>query len=404
MEKKLQLVDQTMTTESGCVVSRTRDYDKYINGFGKLGGASLTYALTDAGQNKDVLAKKGLDAVVYEMMIVAAQDVLDLGTTFEGSYTASELAAQTQYGVQMMVPFTNQDYEEYASIGIEAGTLKLSFPADDVFKTMAEWEGVAGITAKQAHRFGCEGKTQPQGVEFKAYKRHRGYHKHMPSYAEDERRIAEKFEALGRISQSLTSDGMRGPALAVLTAAKVVGKQSGYDMEEMAKMAMTKKLWKDYGREGSYPVAFDIGDFDEAPEVWRQVDDGYVKVLLQWFKELLAANPAPKYGKVGRYVQFKNQENTMKKYRGKLFVEGLRGSVTPDAKHICWELALRVGRWKTEYHAAERLGPWVQPAPKKRATKKAAKAAAPQPSHISHQPSAPQPTFAELLRKALLAA
>ncbi len=106
-----------------------------------------------------------------------------------------------------------------------------------------------------------------------------------------------------------------------------------------------------------------------------------------------------------------------------LFTDPGRAVLFDAADTIVLMMPMYLERWPEKADVPEKsdlrefsVGKWMKrcpspdPSPIRAGRKlKAAKVAAPQPSHISHQPSvpqpsAPQPTFAELLRKVLLAA
>lgn len=231
---------------------------------------------------------------------------------------------------------------------------------DAAFDMVAEWEGVMGLTAKQAYRFQCETKeNMPKSMELKAYKRWRGYRPKRISFANEEKRIAQKFVVIGKMSQDLSDEGMR-KALSVLTAVKQLDKTVPYYYANVAEQVLRRKLWNDYGKKGGMgPMSYRERDFEYGPEIWKQVDEEYVKTLVEYFKAFMDANPAPEWVKEGCYAQFKNQENIVKKYRGKFYVEGLEVHVWSE--RVEWRVVIKMDRYKTEQHPVSCMEPWVEP-------------------------------------------
>jgi hypothetical protein len=265
--------------------------------------------------------------------------------------------------------------------------------------------------------------------------------------AAENTRLAKKFEVIGPMYEILGSEGMKR-ALAVLTAAKCFDNMS-YEWRSVAKEAMRRKLWADYGtweplrrRDAwlssemehadqksdrykamkkeldeirkkyllpSHPIYYSSSDFRDAPEVWKQVDDKYAASLVTWFQQLLRDHPAPEWPKQGDVVQFKNREKMQKKYQGKFLCEGVVASLSTYGDSIEWRASLRVKKYDNEYFLPGQL----EPAPEKPKTKakKTAKRAAtkpkptgkaePQTSAVSPQTSN-ELSLAERLRQALL--
>ena len=376
---------------------RTSVYDKYIN----RGNGAWIVRYNLRGNNK------GMDTnrLVYELMIMAGHDMLDCcAVVYGGDYTAAELAGTAGY-ISEFLGDAKKDWETYASIVIEAGGYQCEFPARDVFKMMTEWEGVAGITAKQAYRFPVEGKERPKDMKLKSYKRGRVYSQKRVSVAKDEKRINAKFEMLGHLYQNLTSEGMR-KALSLLTAVESAKKMYSAEHADMAKTLMTYWFWKQYRSEESpYCIdPFTAKGFECGPECWKVVDEDYVKELLARWKEFVAANPAPTWLKKDDMVQLKNQAVTPKRWQGKLKVYRVYGSLDIANQRICWnaEVCTTKGRWDSMDRSVDMLEKWEEPEDKKakeKAKGKGQKAKDSQTSDVS-----PQTSFADLLRKALLAA
>ena len=117
------------------------------------------------------------------------------------------------------------------------------------------------------------------------------------------------------------------------------------------------------------PIIFESGDFKNAPEVWIQVDDDYVKELLARWEEFMADNKAPKWIKKGMYVQFKNQENTVKKWQGKLEVLGIYGELDFYCKRIDWyaSVCTTKGRYDSRLFNVDSFEKWAEPEKKTKA-------------------------------------
>lgn len=350
---------------------------------------------------------KGLtvEQVVYDLMIIAAYDQLKVGqAVFKGDYTAAEMAGKEGWLHQFM------EGEDYKTIGIKTETFCCSYHAGEAFAQMAEWEGVMSLAPKKYHRFAVEGKEMPKDVKLKPYTRCHGYKPRTISLAAENDRIAKKFEVIGKMAQSLTSEGMRR-ALSVIAAAKM-WQDADWRIRDIAEQAMRHKLWKDYGREKySQPVSYSAKDFNEGPEIWKQVDREYAAELVTWFEKLLADYPKPTWvpwnekKREGGYVQFKNQEGVVKKWQGKLWVGGLEPRLWQylNECRIDWHVYC-VGKKKANiYPKATELEPWTEPdrpSKKKAVSKKektTAKATNPEPCTVN-----PEPTLEERLRAALL--
>lgn len=339
-----------------------------------------------------------VNAIVYDLMIIACYDMMTVGTVlYGGEYTAAEMAGKIGYLHQYV------EGGDYKAIKIETKTFCCTYDTRDAFAQMAEWEGVINLQPKKCHRFAVEGKELPKGAKIEPYKRCCGYKPTTISLAAENTRIAKKFEVIGAMAKSLTSEGMR-KALSVKAAASRFDNM-GYDMRNMARRAMEWKLWKDYGKNGSMPIPFSASDFKDAPEIWKQVDGQYADQLVNHFKQMLRDSPQPGWPKQGDVVQFKNREKMQKKYQGKFLCEGVVASLSTYGDRIEWRASLRVKKYDNEYFLPGQLEP--APEKPKQAKKKAATKskptgkAKPQAAAVSHQTSDEQ-TLAERLRQALL--
>ena len=357
---------------------------------------------------------KGLDVnqVVYDLMTIAAQDMLDTyGTaTYGGDFTAAEMAGTVGYLHQFI------EGSDYKTIGIETETFCCSYHAAHAFSQMAEWEGVMNLAPKNYRRFHCEGKELPQGAKVKAYQRCLGYKPRTISLAAENQRIAKKFEVLGAMARSLTSEGMRR-ALSVLTAIESIKKMHGYDMADLAGRLLRRKLWREYGRDKyQQPVCYTAKDFEHGPEVWKQVDDEYVRQQVDYFRQVLADSPAPAWLKANEMVQLKDQEKQPKKWQGKLSVWRVEGQLDYYKNAIGWYAVVCTtkGKHDSMTRSVDYLEPWVDPSkPKKKPAKKAKpkhakRASGTNKSEVVTKQSADclvmtaEPTLAERLREALL--
>jgi len=361
-------------------------------------------ANVDVYQVTNSVGSEDVNAAVYAILCYVGEEVLKRSTCYiSGERTAAELAGTVGKYCFPIAPLSeNENHLPLApETHVRAGTWKCTFPTEDIFKMMAEWEGVMGLTAKQTYRFQCETKEDMlKGMELKAYKRSRAYHGKRISFADEEKRIAQKFEVIGKMAQDLGSEGMR-KALSVLVAAKLF-KGEPYNLPDIAREVMLRKFWSDYG--GMGPMSYSNEDFRYAPEAWKQVDDEYVKTLAEYFRELLNGSPVPEWPKVGCYVQFKNQENITKKYQGKFYVGGIKASATWG--HIEWLADLNTSRHRYERHRINRLEPWVEPEKptKKAEKKKEAKVVVKQIAQPKQTKDATAPlSIADRLREALRA-
>lgn len=355
---------------------------------------------------------KGLDVnqVVYDLMTIAAHDMLNWGTTvYAGEYTAAEMAGKVGYLYQFV------GGEDYKIIRIKTETFCCSYHAGEAFAQMAEWEGVMSLAPKKYHRFAVEGKEMPKDVKLKPYTRCHGYKPRTVSLAAENDRIAKKFAVLGPMAQSLTSEGMRR-ALSVLTAVKSIEKLHGYDMQQLAGKLLRRKLWREYGKDKyQQPMVYTAKDFEPGPECWKVVDEDYAKELMAYFRQVLAESPVPKWPAKGDMVMLKNQEKQCKKWQGKLSVYEVRGQLDTYHDKINWYAVVCTTKGKHDSMNRDvcYLEPWTEPdkPKKKQATGKpkatAKKTPAPNKSEVVTKQSASclvtteEPTLEERLRAAL---
>lgn len=366
MAKNLLNLTETNITRSG---SKVRAYRKVSKG-------TLTYELL----NTQIMGVLDINTIVYEMMILAANDQIELGhVLYKGDWTAAELAGKV-YSVPMFTENANEDYEEYSLVKIVTPTFACSFAPGIVFEQIAEWEGMAGITGKNQHKFCCYGKEMPKDVELKKYTRCHGYKPTTISFAMENARIAKKFEVLGDLYKALTSEGMR-KALSALTAIRCFDNVS-YETRSLAKTAILRKLWKDYAREKDgllQPIDFSEQDFKNGPEIWKQVDKGYAAQLVTYFQELMRNNPTPEWPKKDDLIQLKNQDTAPKKWQGALRVCKVYGELDIYHDTINWfaEISTTKGKWDSMIRSITIMEPWVAAAkvkktkPKAKATKEA---------------------------------
>lgn len=387
---------------------------------------------------------KGLtvEQVVYDLMTIAAHDMLNWGTTvYAGEYTAAEMAGKVGYLYQFV------GGEDYKIIRIKTETFCCSYHAGEAFAQMAEWEGVMSLAPKKYHRFAVEGKEMPSGVKLKPYTRCHGCKPRTISLAAENDRIAKKFEVIGPMYEVLGSEGMKR-ALSVLTAAKSIEKLYGRQMGELAERLLRRKLWREYGtcepmksrvewlkseaarmkqngEEKSERAKkmneefkslqqkimlhmeryYTAKDFEAAPECWKVVDEDYAKELMAYFRKVLAESPAPKWPAKGDYVTLKNQERQPKKWQGKLSVYEVRGQLDMYHDKMNWYAVVCTTKGKHDSTTCEvgYLEPWTEPdrPPKKKAVSKkektTAKATNPEPCTVN-----PEPTLEDRLRAALL--
>ena len=309
-----------------------------------------------SGKDMDV------NQLVYELMLLAGRDMLDVGkTVYGGDFTAAEMAGRVGYLKQFM-DNSNPDWEDYECIRIKTRTFECSFDACIVFEQIAEWEGVAGITAAKAYRFHADGKEMPKGMQLKKYTRCHGYKPTTVSLTAENARIAKRFEVLGDLCRSLTSEGVR-KALSVIAAASRFSNMS-YEWRAMAKQAMLCKLWKDYAKKGASltPVAFDASDFNGGPACYQVVDDKYADSLVNHFRKMMADSPKPKWPDRNDVVMFKDRDVwNKKKYMGSHLVNSVQPRLSLYGDYIEWTVAVCVGKHGCEYFRPGQLEPWVDP-------------------------------------------
>lgn len=388
------------------------------------------------------VAPNEINEAVYAAFIVVAQAVLDRSTCFiSGDHTAAEIAG---YLGSKWVPCAmfntdeNNKMADSVQISIK-DKFSVCFPTDTVFKQMAEWEGQMGLSPKKQHQFACECKQESFSREpIKPYTR---CHQAKPtcpySAAREATRINKKFEVLGNLYNSLTSEGMR-KALSVLVAVKFYEK-TGYEERNMAKKIMLRKLWDDYGKRAGYlkrdhelgkqmdelrragadkeqmialneeinknkelltlshdAFSFSAEHFKDGPDVYKQVDDKYVMELRRHYVEVISAEPKPKGFEVGDYVQFVGRENKPKAYQGKFLVEGVRQVLDPYARRAEWKILIRFKKHETRYCYPSQLEKWVD----SKKTKAEKPKAAPKTKVVA-QVSKTKPTLEDRLRDAL---
>ena len=360
-----------------------------------------------------------VNATVYDLMIIACYDMMTVGTVlYGGEYTAAEMAGKIGYVHQYV------EGSDYKTVKIETKTFCCTCHVSEAFAQMAEWEGVMGLSPKKCFRFTVEGKELPNGAKIEPYKRCHGYHPRTISLAADEKRINQKFEVLGRLYQSLTSEGMR-KAMSVIAAARLFDNKS-YEVKAMVKTAMRWKLWRDYAKKPGatmLPIQFGATDFQCGPECYKQVDSKYVQELVDHWNKLVADSPMPEWPKQGDWVQFKNREKMQKKYQGKFLCEGMTASLSTYGDRIEWRASVRVKKYDNEYFLPGQL----EPAPEKPVKKAKAKTKKPAavkvqgsgytaksdgrtetfgsyiPSAMAEESKPDTMTLAEQLRQALLA-
>ena len=349
-----------------------------------------------------------VNQVVYDLMTIAAQDALGRGTVlFGGDFTAAEMAG-TLNGVRQFT--VCDDFNK--TIRIETDTFCCSYGTSSAFYQMADWEGVMSLSSKNYRRFHCEGRELPKGEKILPLIR-RSYKPKQVSVAADNARIAKKFEVLGAMARSLTSEGMR-KALSVLTAIGSIKKMHGYDMADLADRMLRRKLWREYGRDkNQQPMVYCASDFQHGPEVWKKVDEVYVKELMDHFRKVMDENPAPEWPKKGDVVMLKGQEKQCKKWQGKLGVYRVYGSLDLYKDRIEWYAEVHTTKGK--YDCMNRCVDCLEPVPDEQEGKVAKKTKAekkadvrskkadtsPQTSVVSPQASNTL-SLAERLRMAML--
>ena len=381
--EKLELVSMALGTPGRLGVNRKSELNQTL-GFRETGNI-LSYELR--GDSHDI------NREVLEMMATAAQDILDISTPlYSGDYTAKELAGRVCGCIDMVMLFTNEQYVSYERIRITAGSFKCQFNAKDIFRTMAEWEAMMGVTQKQAHRFPCEAqKAMDKNVQVKAYKCSRTFR--FPSgkcVDPDEEVIKKKYGDLGRLWRSLTDEGMR-KALSVAVAFKKIGASYGYGLTYIAEQMFCKKMHDDYGLKDTDAVMFDEGFFKYAPDCYRQVDEAQVRSVYAQWEEFAAANAAPAWIEKDMEVQFKNQENVTKKWQGRLKVLNVFPEMDFYAHRIVWKASVCTtkGKWSNVCHPVDRFEAFAEPEKPVRSKKEdvRGKKEETQTSPIIHQPS-----------------
>ena len=301
-----------------------------------------------------------INEAVYMAMCEAGQDVLRQSVCrLSGEHTAVELAGKLGGIPAFDTPETMAPevriYVGMISIGYkqQAPMFTCSFATDDVFEQVAEWEGVMGMAPKKYHRFKCKTKDDKK-FEPKPYVRHRGYHPATVSYKMTHDRINQKFETLGKLYQSLTSDGMR-KAYTVACAAHRWDK-ADYAVRDMAKWAMLWKLQHDYGKDpDAKPVYFVGTDFQYGPECYKEADQTYYNILVRHFEQMLLDAPKPAWPERGDIVTIKDDARTLKKHDGKHLVDSVSARLSADGRRIEWTVAVSVGRYECEHFLPEQL-------------------------------------------------
>lgn len=300
---------------------------------------------------------KGLDVnqVVYDLMTIAAHDMLNWGTTvYAGEYTAAEMAGKVGYLYQFV------GGEDYKIIRIKTETFCCSYHAGEAFAQMAEWEGVMSLAPKKYHRFAVEGKEMPKDVKLKPYTRcHQPKPSNPYSAAYEANRINKKLEVLGELRRRLSNEGMK-KALAVLCAAKQwENNQARY---RMALEVMRRRLWKDYGTDQyAGPMSYTARDFEPGPEIWKQVDTAYANMLRKLFCDMLNAAPAPKWISTKDYVQVKDKEKVVDKLQGKLYVTNVYARLDSTGEKLVWFANVVAAKGREWQFEVDMLEPWTEP-------------------------------------------
>lgn len=382
--EKLELVSMSLGTPGHLRVNRKSELNQTL-GFRETGNI-LSYELR--GDSHDI------NREVLEMMATAAQDILDISTPlYSGDYTAKELSGRVCGCIDMVTLFTNEQYVSYERIRITAGSFKCQFEAKDIFRTMAEWEAMMGVTQKQAHRFPCEAqKTLDKDTPVKAYKCSRTFRFPGGKVVDpDEEVIKKKYGDLGRLWRTLTDEGMR-KALSVAVALKRI--EAAYDTElaEIAERLLCKKLHEAYGIKDTAAVAFNENYFKYAPDCYKQVDQDLARSVYAQWEEFAAANAAPAWIKKDMEVQFKNQENVTKKWQGRLKVLNVFPEMDFYAHRIVWEASVCTtkGKWHNANHPVDRFEAFAEP--ERKATPKREKPVVkPAPTRSKKAKNSPSP-------------
>lgn len=403
-----------------------------------------------------------INEAVYAVFCVVAQAVLDRSTCFiSGDHTAAEIAGSLGGKfVKALVPLTYEHNTMAPETVIRVGgntydrhgvLFECRFKTKEVFKQMAEWEGVMNLSSKKYHRFGCECRDSSFCREpLKPYTRcHQPKAANPYSAAANATRINKKFSVIGPMSEALGSEGMKR-ALSVLTAVKSIGKQHGPQMQSVSKELLMRKLWRDYGKceplqrrmawlkgemeamasdgrekddrykglrdelrdiEGRIPLLqrpmpFDARDFQYGPECWKQVDTAYAKELMAYFRQVLDDSKKPEWPANGDMVKMKNQ-NYAKKWQGKLKALSMYGRLDLYSDRINWsvEVCTTKGKRKSTFLNVDALEPWTEPdkkavvSKKEKADRKSKDAPA-----VKHEPTLEEMVCAAIRREMGIAA
>lgn len=129
----------------------------------------------DIYQVRNDVPQSEINEAVYAALCLVAEEVLKRSSCFiSGERTAAELGGTIGKFANTLAPLSeNENHLQMApEVRVEVGTWKCNLPTAGIFRIMAEWEGVMGLTMKQTYRFQCEAKIDaPQDLELKAYKR-----------------------------------------------------------------------------------------------------------------------------------------------------------------------------------------------------------------------------------------
>lgn len=337
------------------------------------------------------LTNSDINEAVYAAMKVAGQEVVDRCQVYlSGERTASELAGKAGKYISAVDPDIHEKHVNVPkSIQISVGDIfSCCISTGELFQMMADWEGMMGMKAKDCHRFYCQCDAKAdRSKEVTPYKRS-VYTAGRVSIAAENQRIYNKFKALLPLTQSLTSEGMR-KCLSCLTAIEAAKKKYGASHRGI-RHAMLWKLWDDYHKDDYYqPKDFCAKDFKEAPEIWKQVDDAYVKELLDYFDALVRKAPQPEWARKDAFVMFANQDTTPKKWKGKLRVRAIyttyyrTSTIYNDEKSVGWvvEMCTTKGRYDTLTHSVRFIKPWEdekKPKPKKKGVERLKEIAKPE--------------------------
>lgn len=345
----------------------------------------------------DVAASE-INEAVYAAFCQVGEAVLYCSTCLiSGEQKASELAGKVCKYLDVV-----QDNDGFPKeITIKAGTYQCHFETKDFFAMMAEWEGMMELKAKDVHTFACECKPEHRyaNIDLKSYKRHRYYKPSTISLVDENKRIAKKFEVLTELYNSLTSEGMRR-AMSVLKAMQMWN-NCKWELRFMAENALLRKFWKDYGKKGCEPIAYGKSDFQNAPEIWKRVDEKYVAELVTYFQTMLSSVQKPSWPAKDDVVQFRDKDKLPKKYHGKYLVEDVAMSLNNTYDRIEWVAMVRTKKYYCESFFPCQLEP-AEEKPKKVAKPKVRAATAAIISQQTEQVNA-EPSMADKLRAVLLA-